>query len=233
MLALTHQFLNYNALFLPTALLGYRKTRLWIYTLVALPGIILHELSHAITALFLLVDVRGFHIGPEEIGNYIRLGYVELGPADALRHSIIGLSPLITGTGVIFVISELTFDITRSYDAFVTSDWIRAIRALGTSLSGKWGWVTIYLIFAVSTHMFPSPADRRKWLPSALFLLIIFGTGAIAGVTGTLTVWLVKPINALFRWLILILGLTLTIDLPILLLFAASVRAVTKQPRGI
>ena len=54
-LTLTHQLLNYNALILPAEIIGYKQITLWLYTLLVLPGIILHELSHAITALFLLL----------------------------------------------------------------------------------------------------------------------------------------------------------------------------------
>ena len=69
MLTLTHQLLNYNALTLPSEIIGYKQITRWLYTLLVLPGILLHELSHAITALFLLVDVHDFHIGPTRIGD--------------------------------------------------------------------------------------------------------------------------------------------------------------------
>ncbi|MCP4541489.1 MAG: hypothetical protein GY832_30530 [Chloroflexi bacterium] len=233
-LTLTHQLLNYNALILPSEIIGYKRITLWLYTLLVLPGILLHELSHAITALFLLVDVYDFHIGPTATQDGgLSLGYVVLGQADALRHSLIGLSPLITGTSAIFIISEFTFGITGAYDAFAANGWVHAMRALEPSLSDAWGWLAIYLIFAVSSHMFPSPSDRQRWLPSILFLLILFGIGAAVGITGKLTAWLINPINTLFRWLILIFGLTLIIDLPILLLLAAGTRAATKQSRSI
>jgi hypothetical protein len=51
MLALTHALLNYKALSIPIGLVGYNRIALWLYTLLVLPGIILHELSHAVTAL--------------------------------------------------------------------------------------------------------------------------------------------------------------------------------------
>ncbi len=231
-LSLTHLLLNDNALIIPLVLVGYNRVALWLYTLLLLPGIILHELSHAATALILLVNVYDLHVGPEIVGNQLWLGYVIREKTDVVRGSIIGLAPLIIGTGVIYIVGDLTFDIAHIHDILVVDGWLEAIRTLGTGLSNGWSWVAIYFIFAVSANMFPSRSDRRNWLPAALFLLLIFIIGAAAGIAGTLVQWLAEPINTMFRWLLFTFGLTLTIDLPILLLLAAGTRAVTKQPRS-
>ncbi len=231
-LFLTHRLLNYNALALPVELVGGNRVALWLYTLLILPGVILHELSHAVTALVLLVNVYGFHVGPEVVGNSIWLGYVRYEKTDVFRSSLIGLAPLITGTGVIYTISYFAFGTAQIHDILASENWLAATRALGMGISNPWGWVAIYFIFAVSASMFPSRSDRQSWLPAALFCLLILAAGTAAGITSTLIEWLAKDINNGLRWLSFTYGLALVIDLPILLLLAAGVRAVTKQPRS-
>jgi hypothetical protein len=101
-LALTHVLLNYNAMVIPIRIIGQNRIAHWLYTLLVLPGIILHELSHAVTALILLVNVYDFHIGPEPIESGLWMGYIKHEKTDVFRTSIIGLAPLITGAGVIY-----------------------------------------------------------------------------------------------------------------------------------
>jgi len=233
-LFLTHTFLNYNAHALPTGLVGNNQVARWLYTLLILPGVILHELSHAVTALVLLVNVYDFHIGPKVVKGGLWLGYIKHEKTDFLRSSIIGLAPLISGTGAIYAISYFAFGAAHIHDMLATGNWLEAIGAsLSTGLANGWGWLAVYFIFAVSASMFPSRPDRQSWLPAALFLLLILAVGTAAGVTGPLVEWLAEPINTMFRWLLFTYGLTIVIDLPILLLLAAGVRAVTKQPRNI
>ena len=228
MLALTHNLLHYNALVVHLVLVGGNRTALWLYTLLMLPGVLLHELSHAVTAKLLLLEVSDFSIGPVVTDDEVWLGYVTAEKADVFRNSIVGLAPLVAGTGAILLINLLVFDFTRVHDALAAGNWLTVMHTLAGGFSSKWSWLAVYLIFAVSANMFPSRADRRYWPPVLLFLLLILAIAWVMGVIPALTQRLVEPINWLFRWLMLIFGFALVIDLPILLLFAAGTRAVTK-----
>lgn len=229
MLALTNRFLHYNTQVIPAALFGVNRVALWLYALVMMPGTILHEVSHALAATVLLVPVHRISFAPEVEGDHISLGYVHTDRADVLRQSLIGLAPIIAGIGAIILIGVLAFDLDKIHTALLRGDWLAAIYALGASLSSKWDWLAVYLIFSVSANMFPSPSDRHAWLPVLFFLAIIAIAAAVAGIGSVLERWLAAPVNTLLRWILFVLGFTLVVDLPILLLLAAGTRAVFKR----
>lgn len=228
-LALTNRFLHYNTQIIPAALVGMNRLALWLYALVMWPGTLLHEVSHALTALVLLVEVQHISLVPTVEGDRVTLGYVRLGKTDVLRHSLIGLAPIIVGIGAILFVGVLAFDLDGIHAALTAGDWATAIHALGASLSSKWDLLAVYLIFVVSANMFPSPSDRRAWLPVLFFLAIIAIAAVVAGVGSVLEHWLAAPVNTILRWILFAMGFTLAIDLPILFLLAAGTRAVFKR----
>ena len=73
-----------------------------LFSLLFLPGVLLHELSHFLMAKLLDVPTGRFSIIPRKLeGGRIQLGYVETVSTDFVRDALIGVAPLITG--VIFV----------------------------------------------------------------------------------------------------------------------------------
>jgi hypothetical protein len=71
----------------------------------------------------------------------------------------------------------------------------------------------LYLLFAISNAMMPSPSDRRAWPPViavlafALLLLLLFGNRAVV-LEG-----IVSPLSVAASYLALAFGLTIVIDL--------------------
>jgi hypothetical protein len=66
-----------------------------------LPGIIVHELSHLLMARLLGLRAGRFRVWPEVQRNSIGLGSVSVEQADALRGSLVGAAPLISGTALL------------------------------------------------------------------------------------------------------------------------------------
>lgn len=127
----------------------------WFYTLLFLPGTILHELSHWLMAEALQVRTGKIQIFPEEKAEKEEksLGSIETIKTDPLRGFLIGMAPLITGTAAIVALAGLLGDIWGASAPF---------------------WQTALLVYAVivfSNSMLTSKSDKRYWpLMAALTL---------------------------------------------------------------
>ncbi len=142
--------------------------RLLFYLL--LPGILLHEASHYLTAKLLLVPTNGIKIGiGRPRGNQVSFGSVHVERADMVRTSLIGVAPFVVGIGAILLIAGWGFGLwAGSPHAF--EQMLLRVR----EYSNDWTtWLDVYLIFVVSTAMIPSESDREPWGP----LITIFGSG--------------------------------------------------------
>jgi hypothetical protein len=226
-LARTRLYLHHDAILIPSMLIGTNRLALWLYALFMFPGTLLHELSHAGAALALLVDVHSFSVAPTDDV----LGMVRIEKPDVVRSTIIGLAPLFVGTSIVLIVSALVFDLTHVYDALVQGNWATAANTVIANLSSIWEWAAVYVVFVVSANMFPSHADIPRWLQIVLLFLPVLIAGAIS-LAAPLAPWLVEATNTVFRWLLLIFGFTLAVDLPILLLLTASTEAIAKQFPG-
>jgi Zn-dependent protease len=68
-----------------------------VYDVLVLPGVVLHELSHAAVALTLGIRVLRINLFQFRSANDVRQGEVVVAKADPLRMSIVGAAPLIGG----------------------------------------------------------------------------------------------------------------------------------------
>lgn len=145
-----------NALFI----FFHRKTHSefmasWLLGLVYLPGTLLHELSHFLTAIALLLPVGELSLLPEvkkldDSGKYyVKLGHVTFGHKDYLRTSIVGIAPFIAGLTFFYAIF--------SFNIFPTDNIL--INILGA-----------YVLFSISSSMFSSKKDMQGTL---IFIPII------------------------------------------------------------
>ncbi len=114
------------------------KIVLSFMALIFSPGTIIHELSHFLVAIILLLKVREIHIFPVFEKNYIKLGRVIYEKQDILRGIIVGIAPIMVGLVIFFWISTL--------DIFLIENlWFKLLM--------------FYLIFVLSTTMFSSRQD--------------------------------------------------------------------------
>ena len=66
-----------------------------IFSLIFLPGVFLHELSHFLMAKILGVRTGRFSLFPQSLPDgRLQLGYVETTRSDIIRDSLIGAAPL-------------------------------------------------------------------------------------------------------------------------------------------
>jgi hypothetical protein len=138
-------------------LFGNTTPGIVLYSLLVLPGTIIHELSHWIVAEVLGVRTGQISIFPDlDTGaSTRRLGSVATAKSDPFRAFLIGIAPFISGLAILAV--------------------------LGTLLSDGWGvfawWINaliIYGIMVIGNGMMISESDRRTWPFIIVFLLIVW-----------------------------------------------------------
>lgn len=124
---------------------------------VFLPGTIVHELSHVIAAGSMLVESGEIEFMPEIRDDGIKLGSAQIHKTDPIRRALIGVAPVLIGTGLVVGISwYLTF--------------------LQFSGQGVAWWVFLimfYLIFEISNTMFSSSKDLEGSLVITVILVSI------------------------------------------------------------
>lgn len=171
-----------------------------LYSLLLFPGVLIHELSHFISAILLRVKVTKFSIIPRTLRNgQLRMGYVETNQTDFIRDSLIGVSPLISGLLLVASIAnnklgQNMIDIDLIHLNFQSFLSILKNFTIQTDI-GIW----LYLSFCISSTMIPSAADRQSWknvffgLAIIITILVLFGTGD----------WLINTVSLQFeRWFI-------------------------------
>ncbi len=195
-----------------------------LYALPLLPGVVLHELSHALMAVLLGVGVGRISIWPRRQRGRIRLGTVPVEETDALRASLIGLAPLLSGLTVILLVGHLVFGIDALGAALLAGDLRRASLSLTDALQAGDAWLWGYVIFAVSNTMMPSSSDRRGWLPVSFALLALGGLAWAVGLGPLLLEQLARPLGDALRWLAVVFTFTVLVDVPFLLAIALAER---------
>jgi hypothetical protein len=149
-----------------------------LFSLLFLPGVLLHETSHFVMARLLNVRTGRFSLIPKKIGNgRLQLGYVETESTDFIRDALIGVAPLLTGCIFVTLAGVYSLDINALWVQLAEGQG-NSIGKIFTSLSNQPDfWLWFYLIFTVSSTMMPSVSDRRAWLP--LLMVIVIFTGIV------------------------------------------------------
>ncbi len=147
-----------------------RKLATYLFAILFLPGTFIHEMSHFLTALFLLVPVGQIELMPQieestnEKGRFaIRMGSVPIGRCDLIRRTLIGMAPIIFGLSIIlgsifYVYTKNLFNIT-----------VILI-------------ILIYVVFEVGNSMFSSKKDLEGSLIVVAITIIIYFILYFAGV---------------------------------------------------
>lgn len=127
-----------------------------ILSFIFLPGTIIHELSHFITATILFLRVVDVQIFPKWDNYSVKLGSVVYEKKDAVRGVIVGISPLFFGSLILVLIRVLRLFPHESI--FINS-------------------LMVYLIFIISSTMFSSKQDLQDFvfiIPLFFIVGIIF-----------------------------------------------------------
>ena len=200
-----------------------------LFSLLFLPGVLLHELSHYLVAVVLGVPTPRFSLIPQVLPNgKLQLGYVETARTDIVRDSLIGAAPLIAGGLVVAFVALTRLSLLPLWDALRTGQlgafWSAAALLPQESDFPLW----FYLLFTVSSTMLPSQSDRHAWLPLGLVVAVLLGLAILAGAGPWMLSHLTPPLNAFLSATSLIFGLSAilhaALSIPSLALHALSAR---------
>ena len=130
-----------------------QRAAIHIMAIIFLPGTIFHELAHLLFAGVMLVPVGEMSVMPEIEQNRVKLGSVQIGKADPLRRTIIGVAPVIFG--LILIFTALYF--IQGANSFI---WWQIVLGL-------------YLVFVTGNTMFSSKKDLEGVIVFTAMILII------------------------------------------------------------
>ena len=200
-----------------------------VFSLLFVPGVLLHELSHFLMARLLRVRTARFSILPEVLPDgKLQLGFVETEKTDVLRDGLIGLAPLLTGGAVLAYLGLNRLALSALGITFAAADWPAFWAALRMVPQQADFWLWFYLAFSVATTMLPSESDRRAWLPILLWALVLIGAAILAGAGPWLLETLAPALNAALRAAAVVFGISLGLHIilwiPFRLLRAAAER---------
>ncbi len=201
-------------------LTGSRDMAIVLYALPLLPGVLLHELSHALMAFVLRVRTSGLTLFPrqDEEGR-VALGSVMIERVDAVRASLIGAAPLLAGCGAVLLIGQQVFGIADLGSALAAGEEPTITTAIARLFQTPDAWLWLYLIFAISNAMLPSPSDRETWPPVIAFIAGVLILVLIVD-RGNILQAMAAPLSAGVTWLTAAFLITLAVDLPVMLLIA-------------
>lgn len=176
------------------------------FSLIFLPGVFLHELSHLVMAKILGVRTGRFSLLPEVLPNgRLQLGYVEAAHTDFFRDSLVGVAPLLSGMAFIAYAAISRLHLVIMWDTFRNGLWSLFWLGLQTLPTLPDFWIWFYLTFAVSSTMLPSESDRHAWLPLGLAAGTLLGVVFLAGAGPWMLAHLAPPLNQFLRGTALIL----------------------------
>lgn len=200
-------------------LLLFRRSdiALVLFSVIFMPGVLIHELSHFLTARLLGVRTGRFSLIPQRMADgRLQLGYVETAATDFLRDSLIGVAPLLIGGTVVTYIARSHLNFDQLIWAILNTEPGRLSASLSAVLDAPDFWVWFYLLFTISSTMLPSASDRRAWLPLILTLLSLVILGLLLGVGPWLAENLAPALNSALRALAVVFGVGVGVHLVIL-----------------
>ncbi|NDJ77384.1 MAG: hypothetical protein GYB65_14120 [Chloroflexi bacterium] len=166
-----------------------------LYYFFLMPGILVHEVTQWLVAGVLGVEIKQVAVWPEpQKDSTLRLDFVQIKQTDRFRSAIMGAAPLATGIFIVWYISTQILNLEDFLDALSTAD----VDVIGPAIQ-KLGetpdfYLWLYVLFAISNAMLPTPADRQGWP----LLIGIFGGGlgflVLIGLQDVVSDWLTGPV---------------------------------------
>ncbi len=147
---------------------GSRRFLIVLWSIVFLPGTIIHELSHFFVAMMVGARTGKIEIFPEFLdsddhGGGVALGSVQTQKLNIIQGVLVGLAPFFAGLGLLVWLGSL---ILLSY----ASEDYRVLIFQG------------YLFFTISNSFFPSRSDLVHVVPAVITVVIIATISWLVGV---------------------------------------------------
>jgi hypothetical protein len=196
-----------------------------LFSLLFLPGVLLHEASHFLAAVLLRVPTGRVSLIPQMLPDgRLRLGFVEVSATDPVRDALIGTAPLISGGIAIALLGNYPLGLSPITPLAFQGRWNELGLALLQLPTRKDFFVWFYLAFTISSTMLPSPSDRRAWLPISFGLVGITGVAVLAGagpwLLENVAPWINRGLESVALVFAISLGLHLLLAVPVGLLRA-------------
>lgn len=140
----------------------YRFTRsehltVYITAILFFPGVVIHELAHALIAGVLMVQVGEIEFFPKLSHDGLKLGSVQFARTDPIRRALIGLAPILLGGALLLLV--LWYYFSNIFTA-AESQW--------------WQHVLVgYILFELGNTMFSSRKDIEGLIPVLIFLVLL------------------------------------------------------------
>jgi len=196
-------------------LTGDDDIALWLYAIVLLPGVALHELSHAVMARVVGVKIGRINIFPRRSGKRVQLGFVLVRETDFFRASLIGGAPLIAGSIAVVAVGYLVFGTPEIIAALSAEAWWSGLQNLAQILQAPDVWLWVYLVFAIGNSMLPSRSDIHAWPFTVFAAVTVAAVIIVLGGTSFLLNGVSQFLTIAVRWLVLLGASVLLADLPI------------------
>lgn len=147
---------------------GSRRFLIVLWSLIFLPGTIIHELSHFFLAILVGARTGKIEIFPEFLdmddeGGGVALGSVQTQKLNILQGVLVGLAPFFVGLGLMVWLGSLILL------SFTSSDYVSL-------------FLQSYLFFTISNSFFPSRSDLVHVVPAAITVVIIVAIAWLIGV---------------------------------------------------
>lgn len=140
-------------------LTGSHRVSIYLLSLIVLPGTIVHEMAHLLTAGGMLVRVGEISLFPEINEKGVKLGHVEIEKTDFIRRAIIGFAPVFFGAGIL--VGGIWFANTNFFSQGIYPWW------LVLSL--------FYLSVVIGNTMFSSKKDLEGTVGFLVLIISILG----------------------------------------------------------
>ena len=200
-----------------------------LFAVIFFPGVLLHELSHFLSAKLLGVKTGRFSLIPQAQANgRLRLGYVETASGGFVRDALIGVAPLVTGSLLVAYVAIDQMHIMPLWDVLRSANWGAFWDMLGSVPMSPDFWLWFYLAFTISSTMMPSQSDRHAWLPLGFLIVGLAAVAILAGAGTWMLTNLAPPFNQFLRALAMIFGLSGGLHLLLILPFLILHRILAK-----
>ena len=180
-----------------------------IFALIFFPGVLLHELSHFLSAKLLGVQTGKFSLIPQaQPDGKLRLGYVETASGGFVRDALIGVAPLVTGSLFVAYAASYHMQLLPFWELMRSADWGTFWGMLASVPKSPDFWLWFYLTFTISSTMMPSQSDRHAWMPVGVLVVGLVGAAILAGAGTWMLANLAPPLNEFLQALAMIFGLS-------------------------
>lgn len=137
--------------------------------LIFLPGVIIHEAAHWLTARLLGLKTGKFRVWPKRQGRHIGLGSVSVQSLNPVTDSLVGMAPLVVGSILVSLIGYYIFNAYHVADTLAQGRVLEGFHTYWAALGTPDGALWAYLLFAIANAMMPSASDREPLRPVLIY----------------------------------------------------------------